>query len=775
MVTTAVLSAGSLPQPRTPLIGRASEREMARAFVLDDAVPLLTLTGPGGVGKTRLALAIALDMAPSCADGVVWVDLAPLADAGLVPDTVAAALGVPTSPERLVIAAITAHLRRARCLLLLDNCEHVVTAAADLVSALLAGCPAVQVLATSRAPLRVQGEQILSVPPLPLTATSATALDDVPAAPAVAFFVQRARTVDPRFTLTAANAGPVVQICQHLDGLPLAIELAAARTSVLSPAALLALLSQRLQVLGRGPRDAPMRQQTMRDAIAWSYDLLSLEEQTAFRRLAVFAGGWSLEAAAAMSDCSLPAALELLATLVEQSLVVRGIDPAAEAPRFMMLETIREFGLEQLAASGETEAITHRHAAYFTTFAEVIARPMEDLIDLESAPPRLDVEQDNLRAALVWADERDEDALLMRLAVALRVHWFVRGRLREGRAWVDRAALAASREDIPTTLRATAFLAAGWYARRTGNNGRAEMLGQESLALFQTVRDAANAAEALELLGRAAEDRQDFHLAQARHTEELALLAPLDKPIRVAMAMRNVGWTSYLAGDAVDGERRLEDALAACQRLGYHHGAAAVMSDLATVAMERGEHSRAAALLHDKLTLTWDAWGLRHTIEQLAEVAAACGESARAARLFGAAEAFRDQIGSTLAPSTHARYEPYVAMARATLGHDAFSAAWAAGRLLSLDEARAEAAQVAQAPASVHSPDAVPNPVTYGLTAREMAVLRLLVEGHSDREIAEALFITYRTATSYVRNILTKLNVSSRTAAATYAVRHGLI
>ena len=563
-------------------------------------------------------------MAPHFADGVVCVDLAPLADPALVPNSVAEALGVTSRAERSLTDAIVARVRNKQLLLVLDNCEHLLAAAAGLVCSLLAACPALQILVTSRAPLRVRGEHILSGAAVGGPQSRDHVTRSGGPQPCRMLFAQRARAADPNFALSAMNAEAVAEICWRLDGLPLAVELAAARAGVLAPAPLLVLLRHRLEVLGNGPRDCPARQRTLQDAIAWSYDLLTPEEQAWFRRLAVFAGGFDLEAAAAVNGLAVGEAVEPLEALLDQSLVVRQQNGPDDPLRFAMLETIRAFGLEQLAIAGEEEATRELHAAYYLHLVERL-----DLLHSLPGDPswlgHLAPEQDNLRAALEWFAARDDAVSLNGLSAALFNFWLPRTQLGEGRRWLTRA--MAHDEGVPALMRSRVRSAAGFLALLQGDYDAAGPLLDDGLTLAREAGDPFRIVKALLRRGVLACRSGDMSLATTLNEEAERVARGLGAEVvagqlLAGIALGNLGFIALLQGAA---------DVAAAHAGGSGPTAARAWRCLGTEhcpvrpwrrAHPGGREREAATCLLEALALSWSLQDYIHAARALRGIAA---------------------------------------------------------------------------------------------------------------------------------------------------------
>ncbi len=784
----------NLPLSRTSFIGREREKlEVKRMLAM---TRLLTLTGVGGCGKTRLAVEVARDLVGAYPDGVWLVELAPLSDPTLVEQEVAQALGVREQPNRPLLETLKDTLRAKKMLLVVDNCEHLLEAVARLVNALLDACPHLRILATGRETLNTTDEVTWVVPSLtvPDSGKQASTHRELGAYESVRLFVERARQRDPSFVLSVRNGESVAQVCRRLEGIPLAIELAAGRMGVLSAGQLAMRLEDALKVLTSRECTADPRHQSLRATLEWSHELLSEHERIVFRRLSVFAGGWTLEASEEVCSgegIQRDDVLDLLSELLERSLVVAGAGEE-EVPRFRMLEPIRQYGQELLEESGESEAVQSRHARYFLKLAEdadveegtaeadlrmMGARPVEWLTQMET-------EQGNLRAALSWFLTEDPDELDgqrvelgLRLALALFWFWFTGGSLTEGRSYLESALSGRRSDSTATRLRARALNGAAGIATSQGDYGGAKALLEEGLALYRQLGDEEGIASALTDLGMVALWGQRDDIPVMAVMEELGELRPRVKNRRtLAYLLLLKGMIALSRGDLEHSEALHERSLKLFRKLRDTAGLINTLGQLGGIVLVGGDYDGAVPPLRECLRLSWEAdWKLsiQFSFYALACVAASRQQPVRAARLWGAMEGMEEACGVHITPIALAQmdYKGRLAVARSQLDEEAWSVAWAQGKAMALEHAveyaLSEEREEHEPPTLVATPEQQLQPAadepTERLTPREQEIALLVGRGLTNRQIAKELTISEHTAANHVRKILKKLKVRSRT------------
>ncbi|MGQ0548739.1 MAG: ATP-binding protein [Armatimonadota bacterium] len=717
----------NLPIQLSSFVGR--DREIADLKEIVPRTRLITLTGPGGTGKTRLALQVAAELTDGFKDGVWLMEFAAVTEAAAVPRVAASVLNVREQPREALATTLAGALGTRRILLIFDNCEHVVATAAELADALLRFCPNLSVLSTSREPLGVSGETTYPVPSMAVPDLDhLPSPEALPAYEAIRLFVDRATAVLPTFRLSAGNAAAVVQVCMRLDGIPLAVELAAARVKVLSVEEIAKRLDERFRLLVGGSRTAPARHQTLQAAMDWSYGLLSEAERAVLRRLSVFAGGFTLEAAEGVCDGEgVEAAdlLDLLSHLVDKSLVIADMEDGP--PRYRMLETVRQYGRDHLREDGEEWAARERHRDWFLQLAEraepeLRGHQQSDWLDL------LEHERDNLRAALEWSLTSANANAALRLAVALLWFWDTRAYFREGRDWLGRALAAPG--PIRNRLRGQALIAAGHLAWHQSDYHEARTLIEEGLGIFTDLGDASGIADSMWFLGLVVSEQGDYakaveiyerglalyrglgdrrgvleilnwmgftenargdvERATALHNDALTLARELEVPRMIAVALRGLGHAASNRGDRAGARALFEESLTVFRRIGAKVFYPGVLRRLSGIAVEDGDFERAAALLRESLVYCREQGekiGMAACLEDLAGLAGRTGRYERVARLVGASAALRGITGDAQTFWTRDGYGPDLALVRETLGASAFDAAMAAGRAMTLEQA----------------------------------------------------------------------------------------
>ena len=806
----------NLPHPISNFIGR--EREIGEVKGLMKLSRLVTLTGAGGCGKTRLAIEAAHKMLDLFPDGVWFVAFAPLSDSALVHQTIASALRVRESPGKPLIEMLCAYLYSKHLLLVFDNCEHLIAECAQVADTMLQACPQLRILATSREALGIGGEDQYHVPSLSLPlAAETTSPDQLGKSEAVRLFVNRVALVQPTFALTSENSSAIAQICQRLDGMPLAIELAAARARTLSVQQIAQRLDDRFHLLIGGSRTAEPRQQTLTAALDWSYALLSESERRVLLRLSIFADGATLEAAEAVcagQGAEAGEVLDLLSRLADKSLVVVDRPDGGEV-RYRLLETIRQYAHEKLEQSGEVKETRNRHLNYFVQWAEN-ADPClgggEQILWLQ----RFEIEHDNLRAALEWSQAASETGELgLRLAAASGSFWGLHDHISEGRMRLA-TALANKGAQGQTLARADALHRACLLAFYQSDYSVTRTLAEESLDISgkQGPAGRLGVANALEMLAEVASETGDYSTAFKLYEKALLLYREVGNLGSIGATLKMLGWSAMRTGDYGQARLWLEEALVVCRQTGDLHQITSTLAGLGELATRTGHYKSADGLLEESLNIcrrigekwniaivlgslgwaalrrqdfgkmrellreslsirreTGDRGGMAWCLEKLAEAASLQGGQQKAARIFGAASALRAPVGSVIDPADIPDHDRLVSELQTALGKEAFAVAWAEGKSMPLDEVIAYA--LSEPESSIAGSAHAEKEKSGGLTAREREVAMLIAQGKSNREIAKDMTVSAKTVETYITRILHKLTFDSRVQIATWSIEKG--
>jgi predicted ATPase/DNA-binding CsgD family transcriptional regulator len=774
----------NLPLQLSSFVGR--EREISEVKRLLTENRLLTLTGPGGCGKTRLSLEAAAELLERFEHGVWWVDLASLADPVLAPQAVASVLGVREQPEQPLIDTLSDHLRSKETLLVLDNCEHLIEACASLAHTLLRSCPNLRILATSREALGVAGEKAWLVPSLSVPDPGRPlVLESLGNCDAVRLFVERASAVASNFALGERNAEAVAEVCRKLDGIPLAIELAAARVRVLSVAQISERLERSFRLLATDSRTAVPRQRTLRATIDWSYGLLSDTERTLFRRLSVFSGGFTLGAAEKVYSGEGPEedeVLDHLSRLVDKSLVLV-VEQGGEEARYRLLETVRQYGWEKLSESGEAAEIRRRHAALFLELAEA-AEPAIMGPGQEAWVERLEVEHDNLRAALGWLREEGEAERGLRLAGALGRFWWFRGYFSEGRAQLGELTGATSGR---TAARAKALHTLGVLIYRSadysaGDQDVARSSLVESVEIYRELGDGPRATAVLSELGYLSAEAGDWETARSSLEQSLRLTRQSGDEHGIALTRSYLGIMAVLRGEHDSARAHLEESLEVLRRLGELPEVKVCSFYRGLLACDEGNYATARArfaeTVEDAPLLQLYRYAVPWVLQGYAKLATGEGHHARALRLAGAAAALHQTLGQSVGLASKAYFRRSLEPAWRALGEQEGKAAFEEGQAMTFEEALVyaleEPPQKGAEDTSGVAQEAIGVTPT-GLSARELEVLKLVAEGLTDSQVAQRLYLSPRTVGHHLRSAYRKLGVSSRTAAVKEAAGRGLI